>query len=224
MSEPDTDVLSDFSAAAGKFVPRARKLLSSAMISAAMLQSPGLAPEASAAMQRRLTERLRDIESLLSDLSVLSSLKSDPADRVSFTEIVRSAVRGADALPLHIADIKAEIPEDEIFVRSPRTALSASVMSLIRNAAEAHATEIRLSLSSSDGMASVVVADNGDGMSDAVSRRCTEPFFTTKDTGTGLGLAIVSGTAKLSRGTLRLESREGGGSVFMLSLPLAHSM
>lgn len=146
MSEPDTDVLSDFSAAAGKFVPRARKLLSSAMISAAMLQSPGLAPEASAAMQRRLTERLRDIESLLSDLSVLSSLKSDPADRVSFTEIVRSAVRGADALPLHIADIKAEIPEDEIFVRSPRTALSASVMSLIRNAAEAHATEIRISL------------------------------------------------------------------------------
>lgn len=145
MSEPDTDVLSDFSAAAGKFVPRARKLLSSAMISAAMLQSPGLAPEASAAMQRRLTERLRDIESLLSDLSVLSSLKSDPADRVSFTEIVRSAVRGADALPLHIADIKAEIPEDEIFVRSPRTALSASVMSLIRNAAEAHATEIRIS-------------------------------------------------------------------------------
>ena len=198
MSEPDTDVLSDFSAAAGKFVPRARKLLSSAMISATMLQSPGLAPQA--------------------------SLKSDPADRVSFTEIVRSAVRGADALPLHIADIKAEIPEDEIFVRSPRTALSASVMSLIRNAAEAHATEIRLSLSSSDGMASVVVADNGDGMSDAVSRRCTEPFFTTKDTGTGLGLAIVSGTAKLSRGTLRLESREGAGSVFMLSLPLAHSM
>lgn len=224
MSEPDTDVLSDFSAAAGKFVPRARKLLSSAMISAAMLQSPGLAPEASAAMQRRLTGRLRDIESLLSDLSVLSSLKSEPADRVSFTEIVRSAVRGADALPLHIADIKAEIPEGEIFVRSPRTALSASVMSLIRNAVEAHASEVRISLSASQGMASVIVADNGDGMDEETKSGCQEPFYTTKESGSGLGLAIVSETALRSGGSLRMESKKGAGSVFMLSLPLDSGM
>lgn len=214
------DILGDFCAAAGKFVPRARKLLSSAMRSAAVLQSPGIAPDAAAAMLRRLTGRLSDIESLLSDLSILSSVKSEPQERVSLSGTVRAAVRGADSLPLHIAEIRAELPQDEIFVRAPRTALSASVMNLLKNAIEAHAAEISLSVSCSEGLASLIVADSGDGMSPVVLRRCTEPFFTTKDTGSGLGLAIVAETVSAAGGSIRMESKEGAGSVFMLSLPV----
>jgi CheY-like chemotaxis protein len=67
----------------------------------------------------------------------------------------------------------------------------------------------------------IAVSDNGHGMSSEVLVRATEPFFSTKPfgKGTGLGLAQVYGIARQSRGTLRIESREGEGTIVELLLP-----
>jgi PAS domain S-box-containing protein len=67
----------------------------------------------------------------------------------------------------------------------------------------------------------IAVADTGQGMAPEVLARATEPFFSTKPfgKGTGLGLAQVYGIARQSRGTLRIESREGEGTIVRLLLP-----
>jgi PAS domain S-box-containing protein len=69
----------------------------------------------------------------------------------------------------------------------------------------------------------VAVADTGQGMTGEVLARATEPFFSTKPfgKGTGLGLAQVYGIARQSRGTLRIESKEGEGTIVRLLLPCA---
>ena len=69
----------------------------------------------------------------------------------------------------------------------------------------------------------VRVADTGLGMTEAVRRRLFEPFFTTKEPGhgTGMGLAAVYGTIRNHRGTVRVESEPGRGTVFTVLLPLA---
>ena len=69
----------------------------------------------------------------------------------------------------------------------------------------------------------VRVADTGLGMTEAVRRRLFEPFFTTKQPGhgTGMGLAAVYGTIRNHRGTVRVESEAGRGTVFTVLLPLA---
>ena len=65
------------------------------------------------------------------------------------------------------------------------------------------------------------VADTGVGMDDETSRRCLEPFFTTKGArGTGLGLAMVYGTVQRHEGTIQLTSRVGEGTCFSLRFPL----
>jgi signal transduction histidine kinase len=46
-----------------------------------------------------------------------------------------------------------------------------------------------------------------------------EPFFTTKDKGTGLGLAIVFNIIQKHRGEIAVESTEGRGTTFIISLP-----
>ena len=63
----------------------------------------------------------------------------------------------------------------------------------------------------------------GQGMAPEVAARATEPFFSTKPLGkgTGLGLAQVYGIARQSGGTLRIESREGEGTIVRLLLPRA---
>lgn len=52
--------------------------------------------------------------------------------------------------------------------------------------------------------------------------RVFEPFFTTKPLGegTGLGLCIVEGIVSRLRGTVHVETAEGEGSIFSISLPI----
>jgi PAS domain S-box-containing protein len=69
----------------------------------------------------------------------------------------------------------------------------------------------------------VEVEDNGPGMSDTVSSRAFDLFFTTKSAGhgTGLGLSMVRGFAEQLRGTAYLDSAPGRGTRVALMLPLA---
>ena len=73
---------------------------------------------------------------------------------------------------------------------------------------------------------SIVVRDNGPGMSEKVRARAFEPFFTTKRVGqgSGLGLSMVYGFAKQSAGNVSIDSAEGGGTSITLYLPRARDV
>ncbi|MDB5230573.1 MAG: hypothetical protein JWN76_1378 [Chitinophagaceae bacterium] len=79
-----------------------------------------------------------------------------------------------------------------------------------RDIADEHAVEI-------------TIADTGTGMSDEVKNKIFEPFFTTKDVGegTGLGLAIVFKIVEQHNGKIAVNSVEGKGTEFVLTLPLS---
>jgi PAS domain S-box-containing protein len=69
----------------------------------------------------------------------------------------------------------------------------------------------------------VRVADTGEGMSEEILARATEPFYSTKPTGkgTGLGLAQVYGIVQQCGGTLRIDSAPGRGTCVDLLIPAA---
>ncbi|WP_353646814.1 PAS-domain containing protein [Mesorhizobium sp. WSM2239] len=67
----------------------------------------------------------------------------------------------------------------------------------------------------------VSVADTGPGIPKEILPRIFEPFFTTKEigAGTGIGLSFCHRIVQSHGGTIEVESSEGGGSTFILSLP-----
>ena len=67
----------------------------------------------------------------------------------------------------------------------------------------------------------IKVADNGVGIPQKVVDKIFQPFFTTKPTGqgTGLGLSLSYDIIKAHGGEIRVESKEGEGSEFVIQLP-----
>lgn len=66
------------------------------------------------------------------------------------------------------------------------------------------------------------VADNGPGIPAAQLPRIWDPFFTTKGErdGTGLGLSVVHRLVTDHGGLVEVESQEGAGACFRVSIPL----
>jgi two-component system, NtrC family, sensor kinase len=99
-------------------------------------------------------------------------------------------------------------------------------INLLNNAAEAMPGGGVLTVSTqrlADGRVQIEVADTGMGISEENQRRLFVPFFTTKSEGkgTGLGLSIVYGIIKMHRGQITVASREGEGTTFTITLPVA---
>jgi len=67
----------------------------------------------------------------------------------------------------------------------------------------------------------VSVSDNGNGIPQKVLDKIFQPFFTTKPTGqgTGLGLSLAYDIVKAHGGELKVETKEGEGSTFIIQLP-----
>jgi len=66
----------------------------------------------------------------------------------------------------------------------------------------------------------ISVKDNGDGIPQKVLDKIFQPFFTTKPTGegTGLGLSMSYDIVRAHGGELKVETKEGEGTVFTFSL------
>ena len=80
------------------------------------------------------------------------------------------------------------------------------------------------SLSSGEGRGEVLikVTDNGNGIPQHLVDKIFQPFFTTKPTGqgTGLGLSLSYDIVKAHGGELKVVTKEGEGSEFMIKLPI----
>ncbi len=73
-----------------------------------------------------------------------------------------------------------------------------------------------------NGKVEICVKDNGNGIPNSIKEKIFQPFFTTKPTGsgTGLGLSLSYDIIKAHGGEIRVETKEGEGSDFIIQLPL----
>lgn len=73
-----------------------------------------------------------------------------------------------------------------------------------------------------DRTVEVSVEDNGTGIPDDITDLIFEPFFTTKEPkkGTGLGLTLCYDFLQRMGGSIEVQRRQGGGSIFKITLPV----
>lgn len=108
-------------------------------------------------------------------------------------------------------------------------ALRRAIANLIDNAAEAMRESLLRVLSietcpgERPGMAEIILADTGPGITDEMRERLFLPWFSTRQRGTGLGLSIVAKIVQDHGGSIRAENNLPTGARFIIELPLAES-
>ena len=81
---------------------------------------------------------------------------------------------------------------------------------------------VSISTKKNNGKVEIKVTDNGNGIPQKVLDKIFQPFFTTKPTGlgTGLGLSLSYDIVKVHGGELKVETKEGEGTTFIIVLPV----
>jgi signal transduction histidine kinase len=103
-----------------------------------------------------------------------------------------------------------------------RAQLEQVLINLVKNAHESGSEPsevvVSIQLAGDDGVLRVL--DRGRGMSEDVMRQALVPFYSTKPEGSGLGLALCHEIVEAHGGRMRLQARDGGGTVVTCWLPV----
>jgi signal transduction histidine kinase len=97
--------------------------------------------------------------------------------------------------------------------------LRQALLNAVRNALEAKARQVSLTVAREADELVFTIADDGEGMSAEQVGRATEPFWSTRAQGTGLGLAIVRQILEAHGGRVALRSAPGAGTTVALAFP-----
>jgi two-component system, NtrC family, sensor kinase len=98
------------------------------------------------------------------------------------------------------------------------------ILNLVNNAIDAIGKDGTISVKSSRDQSQirVVIADTGPGIPESMQKKIFDPFFTTKSS--GLGLWISYNIIEKMGGNLALQSKEGQGATFTITLPIVQPM
>jgi signal transduction histidine kinase len=133
-----------------------------------------------------------------------------------------------------ITDFDTDLPKIEVIPQD----IGRVLLNLINNAFYAVSTKSQSNLSgltydptvtvstkNLGGRIEIRVKDNGNGIPEEIKDKIFQPFFTTKPTGQGTGLGLSLSYDIITKGhggELKVETKEGEGSEFIIQLPIHH--
>lgn len=178
------------------------------------------------------TPHARDLELILGEVNRLSETVSQllsfarPKPNDSQIASFSSAVVGTLQLMRHLAtkqnvQLSHDVEQGLPGIHTNENVLREIAFNLISNAIDAagEGGHVDVSLKENDGLAELIVGDDGAGISPDVQDRLFEPFVTGKPEGTGLGLYVVGRHVRELGGEIHCETEKTKGTRFIVRLP-----
>jgi len=173
------------------------------------------------------TDRARDIVRNLLEFSRVSKFNWQELSLKKLAEQTITLLKGQ--VPSNI-EINVDIPADlKIVVDKQR--MQQVFLNLLKNSVDVLGKDgmiwiscreiIREDKDKEGREVEILIEDNGPGIPADIKDKIFDPFFTTKDVGhgSGLGLYIVHDIIDMHGGSIRVETREGQGTTFIVWLP-----
>ena len=170
------------------------------------------------------TRRCTDI---ISNLLKFARQEKSETKETNMNEVVNAALTIVDhQLSINDVRITRELDPDIPVIQASANQLQQVIMNFAINAQQAMGEKggnltVRTH-QNDDGAIVVEVEDDGPGIPEEIRGNIFDPFFTTKPAGqgTGLGLSVTYGIVKDHGGDIRIEDPPGGGTRFVVTLPI----
>jgi len=123
---------------------------------------------------------------------------------------------------LHNIQIEFISREDEIQIECEPNQLKHLFINIIKNAIDAskQGDVVVISLERIGENVSIIIKDNGCGISTERLKRLGEPFYSSKEKGTGLGLTVSFNIVQSHSGKIQFNSEQSKGTVVQIDLPI----
>lgn len=103
--------------------------------------------------------------------------------------------------------------------------ISLHILDIVENSFRADAKNVRLLINENlkNNIISIIIEDDGNGMSSEFLENVTNPFKTTRTTrNVGLGLSLINATVKRCNGEFEISSEIGVGTIISMSFQRDH--
>jgi len=146
----------------------------------------------------------------------------DKSFNAKFETNFDSSVKKIDIVPQDIGRVVLNLITNAFYVVNEKQKLPTKDLPGFQNLVGLTSYEptVTVSTKKEGNTVMISVKDNGNGIPQKVLDKIFQPFFTTKPTGqgTGLGLSLSYDIVKAHGGELKVETKEGEGSVFIIQL------
>jgi signal transduction histidine kinase len=177
---------------------------------------------------REIARDIAELDALIDEILLMSRLDAQAVaggaphagrEQIDLTALVAEECARADA------SFDAGPQAAPVVLRGEPRLLLRLVRNLLDNARRHGGAPAEVLLAAAGGVAVLSVSDRGPGVAQAERERIFEPFYRARGAseaagGVGLGLALVRGIAHRHGGEVACLPRDGGGSVFRVTLPL----
>jgi two-component system sensor histidine kinase HydH len=181
-------------------------------------------------------ERKEDLNTIVQEVDRLNKLVVQVLDfaklkklnltRFSLNDLIRKI---AELFELEIKDkqikFSLELSPDISQIQADEDQVRQILMNVIINAIQAilNKGEIKIKtekvLSKGEPAIKLIIEDSGIGIPEKDFNQIFDPFFSTKEKGSGLGLSIAYKLIEAHQGEIKVESKKGEGTKFVIFLP-----
>jgi two-component system sensor histidine kinase FlrB len=205
-----------------------RTPLSAAILYSENLTNSSLAESAKTKFQRKLNDRLYDLEQQVNDMLLFSkSGKEQVLAPVAVAELINDSVNAMEALlEKSNVQLKIKLSAPKLQILANKNALNGAIQNLLHNALQAMSAKevkkplITIQLYKQANHVYLSVKDNGPGIAPQFSEKIFQPFYTSSSKGTGLGLAVVKSVVEAHQGEVKIINQVDCGAHFVIKLPL----
>ena len=160
-------------------------------------------------------KELRDINALADEylrLSYHGMRAKDGSFNATLETVFNDNIGKVDIVPQEIGRVIVNLLNNAFYAVSEKQ----------RQNISGYEPTVTLTTAKHNGKVEIKVKDNGNGMPQKILDKIFQPFFTTRPTGqgTGLGLSLAYDVVKAHGGEIKVESKEGEGSEFIIQLPV----
>lgn len=188
-------------------------------------------PEHANRLKDEIQQDINELNGLVEEVLLASRLDARPTLDLQPVDVLGLLIEeagrvGAEVDTEHLPPALAGTPlqADERLLRRAVRNLLENARRYGRTGAEPAAVEARLRISATQRL-EILIDDRGPGVPPDQRDRIFEPFYRMPGHaehagGVGLGLSLVAQIAQRHGGEVRCEAREGGGSRFVIALPM----